>query len=184
MQEQTATSLTVTYTPSLEDHYAHYKYHRGRRNFWQQYEFSIILGIILLFTYISYRPNTNRENVKFFVFIGTAIFLGSLLYGFMMYINRDVIKRNFKKMQKQIKERQSSGMISITIAPEAFFIHTDISDERHLWKLIQDVGEYNDYGYLSLNEHTAFIIPERAFKDKAQFEEFMHTALEYFEASR
>jgi hypothetical protein len=177
-------TASVAYTLSLDDHLALDKHLRSGLNFWQRQEFVFMLGVVLFFAYGVVKGSAKSAGMDIPIMVGIAAVTAGLVYGYVVYLKRDAVRRNFKALQEQLKNQRSTGQISLTISPEALFIHTDTSDERHGWRLIQKVSQDNDHGYLFLNKDLAYIVPGRAFADKVQFEHFMTTARLYFEASR
>ncbi len=171
--------MEVTYTLSREDYWQFnlFVLKRRRGYIWGPVINGLVTGALLLLLILSIEEETISWGLGFF---GLAV--ACAVCGFHFVSRKYLLRRTVKRLPA--KDGAILATRTIRIDEEGFEDRSPVGEEKRKWSGIREILENQNYIYLFVDEHMAFIIPKGAFPDSDTARAFIDSARSHWQSAR
>ncbi|MCX2738791.1 YcxB family protein [Pontibacter anaerobius] len=161
--------MKIQYVLGQEDIVAFNEYNYNKNtSFIQKNLIWILLGIFLIYMVSTFKRPVYEEILDWGNWV-IFLFVGAILY-FLGFKKR---KNRKKAIQRFVTENPGTvGDREIELSEDSVIYNTENSKTEYPYSSFRKIGSAKEYFLLYLGEQDALIIPERAFEDRQNFEEF------------
>jgi hypothetical protein len=175
--------MKVEYTPTLEDAAAFFWHHTKNppkgKSIFPSWLWIVLVGVLLALSLALKAVTPGRFSISVVEWVLIGLFLLCVFFQFFgNWLQLWLLLRSVRRNRLFFEPR------TLEITPEGLTARTESRAMTILWHVVPRIAEGEGYVFIYLTDKEAFVVPERAFPDTPQFEEFIDTAREYHAEAR
>jgi hypothetical protein len=137
---------------------------------------SLIIAIVLITAF-------GQHQILLAVVLCIIAVLMVLWYFFSSLVIRKILRGAIYREYGR-KQNKLIGFHKLTITPDVIADITDMGESKTNWDAIEYVAYTEKYLFITIRASGPYIVPERAFKDKHSFQQFVELAQSYYQATK